>query len=235
MTRPCSVLHVGITGHRLDKLRARDIEPLRERLADLLAVIEAAVLRRLASPPGGGPRCRLVSALAEGADRLAIDAAPPHWPIAALLPMPRELYRQDFLTAGQSASPSCEAFETYLARAETVTELPMASPTADDERRHRDAQYAALGRALVRRIDCLVAVWDGKPPAGPGGTANVVEEAVRLRLPVLWLDPAKATRPRRILRFQADDITRPVLSPLDGGGLDAMLDDAFSRCRTASS
>lgn len=233
MALPGLALRVGITGHRLDKLAESSLEPLREQLRELLAGIEAAMVRlatrATAAPHGSGPpRCCLVSALAEGADRLAVDAAPAHWPIHALLPMPRGIYRHDFLADGQETSPSAKAFERYLARAETVTELPMETALPGAEPADRTAQYAALGRALVRGIDCLVAIWDGKPPSGPGGTATVVAEAVELGRPVLWLRP-DGGQPQLIERFQGGDISRPQIVLADASTLDEILDRASPR------
>lgn len=229
------MLRVGITGHRLDKLSETALDPLRERLRDLLAELEAAMSRFAARAPDTphlheAPECRLVSALAEGADRLAVDAAPAHWPIFALLPMPRDIYRHDFLAAGQDTSPSSEAFEAYLARAESVSELPMATTPQGAARSDRTAQYAALGRALVREIDCLVAVWDGKPPSGPGGTATVVAEAVERGLPVFWLEPDGGA-PRQILDLAGSRMFRPQLGPVDEAAIDGILDRLLLRQR----
>ena len=42
---------------------------------------------------------------------------------------------------------------------------------------------------LVRRCDLLIAIWDGLPPRGRGGTADVITEARRSGVPVVWIDP----------------------------------------------
>lgn len=223
---PRPTLRVGITGHRLDKLTDGDVAALRGALAGVFAAIEAAAIRL--GPDDGAPempRCRLVSALAEGTDRIAVDAAPRHWPLHALLPMPRDVYRADFLGEGQASSASAEAFEAYLRRAESVTELPMAAPAERDfaDPEVRIPQYAALGHALVRQVDLLVAVWDGRPASGPGGTAAVVAEAVGRGLPVLWLDPTGREPPRHVDGFAGPDVAGPRVTPLDDRVLDAIL------------
>ncbi len=41
--------------------------------------------------------------------------------------------------------------------------------------------YVMTGRATVAHCDLLIAVWDGLPPRGRGGTAEVVELAVAAR------------------------------------------------------
>lgn len=233
LPQPRLSLRVGITGHRLDKLSEDDLGSLREQLHDLLAELEAALARLHAAPAGEiyareAPGCRLVSALAEGADRLAVEAAPPHWPLSAILPMPRDVYRRDFLPDGQEASASADEFAAHLARADTVTELPMAQAPAGAEPPPRSLQYAALARALVGQVDCLVAVWDGRPPKGPGGTGAVVAEAIDRGLAVIWLDHKGRTQPQQILRFRGGDLSRPVLGAIDAASLDRLTAQLFS-------
>jgi hypothetical protein len=55
------------------------------------------------------------------------------------------------------------------------------------ESTHEEAYYAA-GRWIVDHADRLVAVWDGRPARGRGGTADVVAYARRTGVPVtvLW-------------------------------------------------
>jgi hypothetical protein len=55
------------------------------------------------------------------------------------------------------------------------------------ERTHEEAYYAA-GRYIVDHADRLIAVWDGDPPRGLGGTADVVDYARLIGVPVtvLW-------------------------------------------------
>jgi hypothetical protein len=50
------------------------------------------------------------------------------------------------------------------------------------------------GKAVVLACDLLVAVWDGKPARGYGGTADVVGFARRRQVPVEVIWPPGATR-----------------------------------------
>jgi hypothetical protein len=66
-----------------------------------------------------------------------------------------------------------------------------------------------LGNFLVRQIDLLVAVWDGKPEKGIGGTAEVIRQAIALHVPIVWifpeLDPFDSLHfPRMIEAFEED-------------------------------
>jgi hypothetical protein len=47
---------------------------------------------------------------------------------------------------------------------------------------------------VVDRSERVVAVWDGKPASGVGGTADVVSYAHQKRVPVVVLWPEGATR-----------------------------------------
>ena len=58
---------------------------------------------------------------------------------------------------------------------------------------NRDAYEAANGE-LLKRADRLVAVWDGKPSTGKGGTADTVEQARDAGLPVDVVWPTGAKR-----------------------------------------
>jgi hypothetical protein len=60
--------------------------------------------------------------------------------------------------------------------------------------------YLAAGRRVVQLSDILMAVWDGKPAKGKGGTADVVAFALSRCVPVIHINPI--TRTVR----QADDV-----------------------------
>ncbi|GGB20805.1 hypothetical protein GCM10011380_07980 [Sphingomonas metalli] len=163
---------VGITGHRPDRLLAIDPAELRDRLAALLRAIEAA-----AAP---GSRFRLVGSLAEGADMLAADAAlAAGWQLDTILPFAREDYAQDF-----DAAPAAE-LRHRLDQSANVLELPGRR----DEPGGEAAAYERAGRVMLGQSDVLVAIWDGDPPRGRGGAAQIVAEAVAQAIPVLVLRP----------------------------------------------
>ena len=162
-------LRIGVTGHR-------DLaDP--ERVA---AGIDAAIARIEARQPGRS--LVAVSALAEGADRLVVDAIlrRPGSRLEAILPLPKFDFLDDF--AGPASK---EEFLRILARADSVTELPA--------RASRDEAYAAANARLLEGIDVLVAVWDGQDMQdGQGaqvgaGTAAVVASARARGLPLAWV------------------------------------------------
>ncbi|MEV6416704.1 hypothetical protein [Kribbella sp. NPDC051718] len=78
-----------------------------------------------------------------------------------------------------------DLFDELLSAAVEVTYLPFDEPG-------RDA-YMAASEELVSRSDLLIAVWDGKPAGGYGGTADVVAYALSQgrRVLVLWPEGAE--------------------------------------------
>ena len=137
------------------------------------------------------PTCRLVSAgiatelerlrpvhgissLAEGADQIFAERVlEAGGALTAVIPSAH--YSRSFATsAGKTA------YRQLRARAEEVIELPFSSPSDD--------AYWAAGRRVVDLADVLLAVWDGSPSAGVGGTADVVAFASERGVPttVLW-------------------------------------------------
>lgn len=164
-------VHIGVTGHREERLRQAGLleAPLRERIRQALLTVQAKA---------GEATLRVVSPLAEGADRLvAEEALKLNFELQCPLPFRREEYEKDFQTP-----ESRERFQALLARASAVQEL-------DGSRAARAAAYEAVGRAVLRQCDVLIAVWDGQPPRSRGGTGQIVEEALALEIPVLWIGP----------------------------------------------
>ena len=116
--------------------------------------------------------------------------------------MPRSEYARDFLGTA-TASDSNAEFERLLARAASVIELPRLPAVDVRDDAGRAQHYRALAAFLVRRIDLLVAVWDGQQADGPGGTATVVARAINKGRPVLWIDPKHAAMPRLLRALDA--------------------------------
>lgn len=156
-------LVIGVTGHR--DLRADEIPGIRQRVRELLQDLMARYPQR---------KLRLLSPLAEGADRLvAEEALLLDVEIRVILPMPRHLYYTDF-----SSEQSIAEFNVLYRRAADVLTLPLArSNTAASIRSPgpgRDLQYAQAGVFLSAHCHILLALWDGKTSGHLGGTAQVV-------------------------------------------------------------
>jgi hypothetical protein len=155
---------IGLTGHRV---LSRHVEQLVD------AALRDVVGRYTGDQLVG------VSALAEGADtlfaRAVLDAG---GSLAAIVPA--RGYRAALPDAHRPV------FDALLARAARVIALDFADPT--------DAAYMDAGLRMLDEIDLLVAVWDGQPARGFGGTAQVVAAAEGRHLPVTVIWPAGAVR-----------------------------------------
>lgn len=181
---------VGVSGHRPPKLPAAAEVPLRGLLDRILATIAAtargfekdyAACARAADTVGPSEFV-IVSALAEGSDRIVAEAGlATGFALEALLPFGRTEYARDF-----AAPESRASFERLLGRASSVFELAGAA----DERARA---YEAAGFVMLANVDLLIAVWDGEEAAGIGGTAQIVSRAVAGGIPIVWIDPANPT------------------------------------------
>jgi hypothetical protein len=186
--RPGFGLAVGITGHRppvLDRAAAARIAP---QLANVLAMLATAAKRVHAEEAAffapGDAKMRLVSPLAEGADQLVAELAlSAGYTVDAVLPLPRDDYRGDFVGDDTGAR-----FDTLLGQARCTLELPTLIAG-------RANSYALAGRAMLAHSDVVIALWDGLPARGTGGTAEIVASALRQGIPVIHvpLDDTPAT------------------------------------------
>jgi hypothetical protein len=174
-------LNIGVTGHRLNRISQRQLDRLTPQVQPLLAQVAQT------ARASGAESVVLVCGLAEGADRhvarLALDAG---YGLHAVLPFDRDLYVRDFPEAA-----SRREFAALLRRADHVTELP-GRDGVNAQAYHRAAQV------LLGQSDLLLALWDGRPAQGPGGTAEVVNGACRRHMPVLHVCTRRRVSPMLI-------------------------------------
>ena len=154
--RPENPYIIGVTGHRT--------------LADegALAAKLVKTIAQSAANAAGRPLV-FVSSLAEGADRLFLERAREQFPTAPvwiIMPLERKAYLEDFRTKA-----SRETFQHWLAQADRIlyTDRPEDGDRAD--------AYLAAGQQLVDTCHTLIALWDGQPARGKGGTADIVAYA----------------------------------------------------------
>lgn len=172
------MIRVGITGHRPNRMHI-GVAKVEARLVQVLKAL------RKGSKTDGKPVA--ISALAEGSDRLFASAALTlGYELVALLPFKSSDYETTFGDASANGE-----YRALLARAGEVVELPgtLADSTAG---------YEAVGRLAVDRCHVLVAVWDGKPAAGRGGTPEIIQYALDHGRPAIWID-ATHDRPPQML------------------------------------
>ena len=127
----------------------------------------------------GLPDLVVVSSLAAGADQLVADLA---LGLGGALEVVLPCLGYEETLDG----PTRAAFLRLLSRAGHVETLEFPGPNEE--------AYMAAGRGVVDRCEELVAVWDGLPARGFGGTADVVAYATGRHVPVAVVWPPGVTR-----------------------------------------
>ena len=106
------------------------------------------------------------------------------------MPLELEDYRRDFNPA------ELARFQALLNQADAITfpapaEKPQrgkapagaAAAALDD----RQAAYERTGIFIVDHCDALVAIWDGLPARGRGGTAEIIAYARKIGRKIAWI------------------------------------------------
>lgn len=205
--RPRLALNVGITGHRAKALGEELIGPVRDRLDDIFESLKHAAyeLRRREQElfEDIEPIVRLHTPLATGSDQIAAQSARANdYQIRALLPFKVSEYCRDF------RGRELEEFTVHLETADNVMALP-------GDRSASDA-YVLVGKAVIAASDVIVAIWDGEPGNGPGGTAHVVELALREGVPVIHLTIDRASGDASQVRLiVGGDLVEPEIKRLE--------------------
>lgn len=164
MTTTNRVSRLGITGHQ--KLPVHTARLVDAALRKLLERYEASTLVG-------------VSCLCDGADQLFAQAILDRGGTLEVV-VPAKEYRD-------SLDPDSHApYDALIAQAQDVETLPFKEST--------EQAHLAGGKAVVDRADLLVAVWDGQPARGHGGTADVVAYARTRGIPVEVVWPPGASR-----------------------------------------
>lgn len=157
-------MRIGITGH--SNLTPDTVPLVAEALRTVLAGADRPVVG--------------VTCLARGADqvfaRVVLELG---GEVEVVLPAAD--YRERKVKPENAAD-----FADLIGKASTVTTMPF-------EQSNRDA-YMAASEAVLTGVEAMVAVWDGQPSDGHGGTGDVVVAARDRGMPVTVVWPAGAAR-----------------------------------------
>lgn len=197
------VLNVAVTGHRAPVLTSSLVRSLRPVVYLVFRQLREAALSlqqsETADCSSTQAQLRLHTPLASGADQIAaICARSSGYFVRALLPFEASEYRKDFADGDE-----LDTFEQALAAADEIVALP-------GQRSDVESAYLLVGTTLVRTADVLIAIWDGEPGRGPGGTANVVELALKNSTPVIHLHIDHASEEVRMRALLDGDATAPL-------------------------
>lgn len=165
--RRTDVLTVGVTGHRTIPDEA-------------FAHVRSALAAELARAARRAGRLEALSSLAAGADQLFAELALDSGALLTVV-CPGADY-EDTL-----APDELSGFRRLDKRAHAHVRLDHA--VVDEE------AYYAAGVYIAERSDVVLAVWDGHPARGRGGTADVVAYARTLGKPVIVIWKAGVERP----------------------------------------
>lgn len=176
-------LRIGVTGHRF--LAGTAEGNAFGKLAAALDQVSDALSHAfpIAVPAAPPQTWQVISPLAEGADQLVAQ----HFldrgaSLLVPLPLPIPVYLEDFRSPESRA-----AFSALLERAAEVVQLP---PTAT-----REEAYLQVGLYVLAHSHVLVALWDGRPEQGSGGTGEIVQLARQVGLPLAWVHTQRSPLP----------------------------------------
>lgn len=159
------MIRLGITGHQTIPEAAREF---------LLDSLRREIDRASLSGPLWG-----VTSLAVGADQMFAELVlQARGKLHVIVPSTR--YETTFRTEGLTR------YRRLIAAAEEVEHLKFNEPTEE--------AFFAAGRRVVDLSDMLLAVWDGKPSRGLGGTADIVNYAQSSGRKVTIVWPAGVAR-----------------------------------------
>jgi len=181
--KPRLCLSVGVTGHR--DLEGENLAHGRREAERIFATL--ARTSALADPQGivATHETAVLSQLAAGADQMFADVAVGAGiPLRVLLPFNLVDY------AASLPEPARPKLRHLAGLARGVWTAP--GGVSDPER-----SYHVTGMVMLAQSDILIALWDGEPGRGPGGTAAVIDQAVRQGIPVIHIDPGGG--PTRVL------------------------------------
>ncbi len=175
-------LTIGVTGHR----QLNNSKVLKEKVKIIIDEILAYF------PPSEKTNVllRVISPLAEGADRLVVDEVLKYnnADLKVVLPLCPEEYLKDF-----SSATSRDEFNSLLQKADDISainKIQLEGNIPDELLPDAKKQaYEDAGRYIVNHCDVLIAIWDELPSQGKGGTAGIVQYAKTKECPLYIINP----------------------------------------------
>lgn len=210
------VLNVAFAGHRAAADSEAAAAAMADAVAGAFDLVAEATRIMAAMPAthGGGetiadahgglggrtetaPALRLLSGYAPGTDRIAVETwrarglGPVHLVFPFIAPgtaSGAERPEAAFTDNPEQPEPGADVrmADANLQPQDVVSVLDGAASEAEKPRR---AAHLDQSRFLVRWADVLVALWNGEPAQGAGGTADAVRLALAKGVPVVWIDP----------------------------------------------
>lgn len=133
---------------------------VRDRIAEVLAI--------------QGEACRGYSSLAKGADQLFAELILEHGGSLHVI-IPFRGYERTF------EGPALIQYRALLKKASK--EVLYRDESDEDA-------YLAAGKRIVDSVDVLIAVWNGLPAKGKGGTADIARYSEFRKIPLIHINPS---------------------------------------------
>ena len=182
-----STMAIGFTGHRKLPDESKSRASILKFLQDFKAKTEKTIYG-VSSAAAGGDLLFAESCLQIGL------------PVRILLPAPKEQFRKDFDDATWSRA------ESVMQRAMSV-EVIGGGETKEE-------RYYECGAETVQQSQMLLALWDGKPSQGLGGTEEIFTYAKNQGRPVVWIQ--SETGEVQTFNYEKESIGDPELEFLNG-------------------
>ncbi len=194
-SKPRPTVHVGICGHRFPHAEESAIkDSIRFVLAKVKQVTEELLADKKYATyftKKDEPVFRMISPLAEGADRMAAKVAVEMgYELQVVLPMARDEYVKTFKEVKTDAlvCPLPDQFEGLLDKASAIYEISAANYDRRSENSVKGYAYSDAGRVMLNHSDLLIAVWDGKDTGFIAGTNATIDMAMSSHIPVVHID-----------------------------------------------
>lgn len=156
------MVKIGIIGHRNLQDEHQVEEQIENKIQELLSARKAIEFEAYSS-------------IAYGADTLFVRVAEKHKAkIKLILPFPKAEYKETFVTENsEKTEERLNEFEKLCER--YIPEIVNEEIPKNEAERNQN--YFDCGKALIDKSEVLIAIWDGFPVDGIGGTAQILEYA----------------------------------------------------------
>jgi hypothetical protein len=174
---------VAFVGHRPGDGSGRS----RDALDACAAPIRDALRSMQEQAHARDARVELVCSAAAGADIIACDAARELGiPVHVVLPKPVDAFLEDF--EGPSAPDAPRAREIIRAAQDDTSDWTFRVSEGEPV---EPSCYHEANVEMLEAADALLALWNGEPESGIGGTGEAVRAARELGFPICIVDPSK--------------------------------------------
>jgi hypothetical protein len=213
--KPALTFAVGVTGHRSDLLVNKDSKHIERQISAVFKNIEnecrAEQIRQRGRYAELPPHISLITSLADGADAISIRLRPAKWKSIGILPFPEENIIEALRTSTPAENVARAMAEYAQARQDTAQIIVLPQLHHDDK-----SGFARAHNIMLRQIDLLVAVWNGIGKDNSDDIADVITQALKDGIPVVWISTEKPQAPWLISSIEDPDREEPEADATSG-------------------